>query len=201
MLVLERGKACAYTRNGHDWSDRYSGILRAAVKHPCRAAILDGAVIVPCATISWWNAERSCKLFSVATLKVRFNSAKSSSGMPQPSSAPVPRMSWNASSPNSQPLATAAVEARPGSRPSALPKANSSCLASTVTARPEPRVRFLPSQSVVSLSMQDQLSSRFVQQHARSSAPGSPNSNKNVRCFLGCGIEMHIGSDPNSHLR
>jgi bifunctional non-homologous end joining protein LigD len=23
MLVLERGKACAYTRNGHDWSDRY----------------------------------------------------------------------------------------------------------------------------------------------------------------------------------
>ena len=42
MLVLERGKACAYTRNGHDWSDRYSGIIRAAVKHPCRAAILDG---------------------------------------------------------------------------------------------------------------------------------------------------------------
>jgi bifunctional non-homologous end joining protein LigD len=42
MLVLERGKACAYTRNGHDWSDRYSGIIRAAVKHPCRAATLDG---------------------------------------------------------------------------------------------------------------------------------------------------------------
>jgi hypothetical protein len=147
--------------------------------------------------------ERRAKLQTLlrSDLKVRFNSAKSSSGMPQPSSAPVPRMSWNASSPNSQPLATAAVEARPGSRPSALPKANSSCLASTVTARPEPRVRSLPSQSVVSLSMQDQLSSRFVQQHARSSAPGSQNSNKNVRCFLGCGIEMHIGSDPNSHLR
>src|SRR5262245_8379427 len=31
----------------------------------------------------------------------------------------VPRMSWKASSPNSQPLDTAAVEARPGSRPSA----------------------------------------------------------------------------------
>jgi bifunctional non-homologous end joining protein LigD len=32
----------------------------------------------------------------------------------------VPRMSWKASSPNSQPLDTAAVEARPGSRPSAF---------------------------------------------------------------------------------
>src|SRR5262249_41081519 len=84
--------------------------------------------LMACATISWWNAERSCQLFSLTTLKVQVNSAKSLSGMPQPSSAPVPGMSWNASSPNSQPLATAAVEARPGSRPSALPKANSSCL-------------------------------------------------------------------------
>src|SRR5262249_19906392 len=127
MLVLERGKACAYTRNGHDWSDRYSGIIRAA-RTP-----VEQQSLMACATISWWNAERSCKLFSVATLKVRFNSAKSLSGMPQPSSAPVRRMSWNASSPNSQPLATAAVEARPGSRPSVLPKANSSCLASTIS--------------------------------------------------------------------
>ena len=161
MLVLERGNACAYTRNGHDWSDCYSGIIRAAVKHPCRAAILDGEVIVPCATMSWWNAERSCKLFSVATLKVRFNSAKSSSGMPQPSSAPVPRMSWDTSSPNSQPLATAAVEARPGSRPSALPKASSFCLAATATVRPMPPVRFSPRQNGGSLSMQDRPSSHF----------------------------------------
>src|SRR5262249_60041739 len=128
MLVLERGKACAYTRNGHDWSDRYSGIIRAAVKHPCRAAILDGLR-------DHLLVERRAKLQTLlrCALKVRFNSAKSLSGMPQPSSPPVPRMSWNASSPNSQPLPTAAVEARPGSRPSALPKANSSCLASTIS--------------------------------------------------------------------
>ena len=28
MLVVERGSARAYTRNGHDWSDRYPGTMR-----------------------------------------------------------------------------------------------------------------------------------------------------------------------------
>jgi len=46
MLVVERGTARAYTRNGHDWSDRYPGIIAAARKLPCRSAILDGEVIV-----------------------------------------------------------------------------------------------------------------------------------------------------------
>jgi bifunctional non-homologous end joining protein LigD len=46
MLVIERGTALAYTRNGHDWSDRYPGIIAAALKLPCRSAILDGEVIV-----------------------------------------------------------------------------------------------------------------------------------------------------------
>ena len=46
MLLIERGTARAYTRNGHDWSDRYPGIIMAARKLPCRAAILDGEVIV-----------------------------------------------------------------------------------------------------------------------------------------------------------
>jgi bifunctional non-homologous end joining protein LigD len=41
-----RGTALAYTRNGHDWSDRYPGIIAAARKMPCRNAILDGEVIV-----------------------------------------------------------------------------------------------------------------------------------------------------------
>jgi bifunctional non-homologous end joining protein LigD len=45
MLVVERGAARAYTRNGHDWGDRYPGI-GAACKLPCRTAILDGEVIV-----------------------------------------------------------------------------------------------------------------------------------------------------------
>ena len=46
MLLIERGTALAYTRNGHDWSDRYPGIIAAARKMPCRNAILDGEVIV-----------------------------------------------------------------------------------------------------------------------------------------------------------
>ena len=33
-------------RNGHDWSDRYPGIIDAARKLPCRTAIVDGEVIV-----------------------------------------------------------------------------------------------------------------------------------------------------------
>src|SRR5262249_58873800 len=46
MLVVEHGSVRAYTRNGHDWSDRYPGIIAAARKLPCRSAILDGEVIV-----------------------------------------------------------------------------------------------------------------------------------------------------------
>ena len=46
MLVIERGTARTYTRNGHDWSDRYPGIIMAARKLPCRTAIVDGEVIV-----------------------------------------------------------------------------------------------------------------------------------------------------------
>jgi DNA ligase D-like protein (predicted ligase) len=46
MLVIERGTARAYTRNGHDWSDRYPGIITAARKLTCRTAILDGEIIV-----------------------------------------------------------------------------------------------------------------------------------------------------------
>jgi len=46
LLVIERGKARAYTRNGSDWSERYPGIVSEAGTFPCRAAILDGEVIV-----------------------------------------------------------------------------------------------------------------------------------------------------------
>src|SRR5215470_6960001 len=38
MLVIERSTARAYTRNGHDWSDRYPGIIASARKLPCRSA-------------------------------------------------------------------------------------------------------------------------------------------------------------------
>ena len=46
LLVLDRGSVRAFTRNGHDWSDRYPGIVASAARLGCRAAILDGEVIV-----------------------------------------------------------------------------------------------------------------------------------------------------------
>ena len=46
MLVLDRGTVRAFTRNGHNWSDRYPGIVASAAKLKCRSASLDGEVIV-----------------------------------------------------------------------------------------------------------------------------------------------------------
>src|SRR6185369_9222216 len=46
LLIIERRKARAYTRNGFDWTDRYSHIAKAAAKLGCRSAIIDGEVIV-----------------------------------------------------------------------------------------------------------------------------------------------------------
>jgi DNA ligase D-like protein (predicted ligase) len=46
LLIIERRKASAYTRNGFDWSERYLGITKAAAKLDCRSAIIDGEVIV-----------------------------------------------------------------------------------------------------------------------------------------------------------
>jgi hypothetical protein len=46
MLLVERGAARVHTRNGHNWSDRYPGIIATARKLPCRSAIIDGEIIV-----------------------------------------------------------------------------------------------------------------------------------------------------------
>jgi bifunctional non-homologous end joining protein LigD len=46
LLIVERHKARAYTRNGFDWTDRYPAITKAAAKLDCRSAIIDGEVIV-----------------------------------------------------------------------------------------------------------------------------------------------------------
>ena len=45
-MIVERGKARAFTRNGHDWTDRYPHIVAAAQAIPARAAIIDGEAIV-----------------------------------------------------------------------------------------------------------------------------------------------------------
>jgi bifunctional non-homologous end joining protein LigD len=46
ILIVERRKARAYTRNGFDWSERYPGLIKAAAKLACRSAIIDAEVIV-----------------------------------------------------------------------------------------------------------------------------------------------------------
>src|SRR6185312_11157088 len=46
LLSTERRKARAFTRNGFDWTERYSSIANAAAKLDCRSAIIDGEVIV-----------------------------------------------------------------------------------------------------------------------------------------------------------
>jgi len=44
--VIDGGQASVFSRNGHDWSDCYPGIVRAAVGLRCKSAIIDGEAIV-----------------------------------------------------------------------------------------------------------------------------------------------------------
>jgi bifunctional non-homologous end joining protein LigD len=46
QIVIDGGDVRAFTRNGHDWTDRYRGVLRAAGELKCDSAILDGEMIV-----------------------------------------------------------------------------------------------------------------------------------------------------------
>jgi bifunctional non-homologous end joining protein LigD len=46
VLVLQDGMARAFTRNGHDWSQSYAPISRAAEALACRSAVIDGEMIV-----------------------------------------------------------------------------------------------------------------------------------------------------------
>src|SRR6478735_6816678 len=46
QVVIERGQAHVFSRNGHDWTDRYPGIVRAAAGLRCKSAIIDGEAIV-----------------------------------------------------------------------------------------------------------------------------------------------------------
>ena len=45
-MLVERGQARVFTRNGYDWTDRYPSIVRAAAKLDCQSAIIDGEAIV-----------------------------------------------------------------------------------------------------------------------------------------------------------
>ena len=46
QVVVERGEARVFTRNGYDWSDRYPSIVRTAANLRCQSAIIDGETIV-----------------------------------------------------------------------------------------------------------------------------------------------------------
>ena len=46
QVGIERGQARVFSRNGHDWSDRYPGIVRAAAGLRCNSAIIDGEAVV-----------------------------------------------------------------------------------------------------------------------------------------------------------
>jgi bifunctional non-homologous end joining protein LigD len=46
LLIIERRKARAFSRNGFDWTERYPRITKAAARLDCRSAIIDGEVIV-----------------------------------------------------------------------------------------------------------------------------------------------------------
>jgi bifunctional non-homologous end joining protein LigD len=46
QVLLERGKARVFTRNGYDWTDRFPSIVRAAANLRCQWAIIDGEAIV-----------------------------------------------------------------------------------------------------------------------------------------------------------
>jgi bifunctional non-homologous end joining protein LigD len=46
QVLLDRGQARVFTRNGYDWSDRYPSIVSAATNLCCQSAIIDGEAIV-----------------------------------------------------------------------------------------------------------------------------------------------------------
>jgi len=46
QVLVERGQGRVFTRNGHNWTDRFPSIVRAAAKLHCQSAILDGEAIV-----------------------------------------------------------------------------------------------------------------------------------------------------------
>jgi ATP-dependent DNA ligase len=45
-VVIESAEARVFTRKGHNWSDRYPGIVRTASQLNCRSAIIDGEAVV-----------------------------------------------------------------------------------------------------------------------------------------------------------
>lgn len=46
LVFFDHGKVRLFTRNGHDWTKRYTALAKAFEKLPCESAIVDGEVVV-----------------------------------------------------------------------------------------------------------------------------------------------------------
>jgi bifunctional non-homologous end joining protein LigD len=46
LLRIDRQDIRAYTRGGHDWSDKYGWVINACQKFKCQSALIDGEIIV-----------------------------------------------------------------------------------------------------------------------------------------------------------
>jgi DNA ligase D-like protein (predicted ligase) len=46
QLIIDRHLVRAFTRNGHDWTDRFPAVVRCGSKLFCASAIIDGEIIV-----------------------------------------------------------------------------------------------------------------------------------------------------------
>src|SRR4026207_2152905 len=46
LLRIDRSDIRAFTRGGHDWSDKYGRVIEACRKLKCQSALIDGEIIV-----------------------------------------------------------------------------------------------------------------------------------------------------------
>ena len=46
QVLIEPGRVRVFTRNGHDWTERFPSIARAVRAMECKSAILDGEAVV-----------------------------------------------------------------------------------------------------------------------------------------------------------
>ena len=46
LVVIDHGKARAFTRNGYDWTAKYAPIVTACAKLRCQSALIDGEMVV-----------------------------------------------------------------------------------------------------------------------------------------------------------
>src|SRR5262245_14608752 len=46
LIVIDQGKVRAYSRTGRDWTGPYRRVVDAAAELPCKAALIDGEMIV-----------------------------------------------------------------------------------------------------------------------------------------------------------